>query len=259
MTALTRTIDAPDGVWRMRVYHQGVPIALSDLLPLLGYLGLRALDEHPYRFVIDGTECFVYDIGVRVPDGVQIGDLRHTEVRSAVQGLLAGTIEPDGFNRLILLAGLTATQVNVLRCYAKYAHQTGFTFSQGYVEDSLARLPHLARLLVDLFEARFDPEIDEAERSVLVEATKSAVRAALDEVPSLDDDRIGRTFLALVEATVRTSAYQGTPTTAFKFDPSRVPDLPDATPGPRDLRVLGAGRGCPPARRGDRPRRSAME
>ena len=230
LTALTRTIDAAEGVWRMRVYHRGVPIALSDLLPLLGYLGLRALDEHPHRFVIEGTECFVYDIGVRVPDGVQIGDLRHTEVRSAVQGLLAGTIEPDGFNRLILLAGLTASQVNVLRCLAKYAHQTGFTFSQGYVEESLARLPHLARLLVDLFEARFDPDIDEAERSVLVAATKSAVRAALDEVPSLDDDRIGRTFLALVEATVRTSAYQGTPTTAFKFDPSRVPDLPEPRP-----------------------------
>ena len=65
---------------------------------------------------------------------------------------------------------------------------------------------------------------------MLVAATKSAVRAALDEVPSLDDDRIGRTFLALVEATVRTSAYQGTPTTAFKFDPSRVPDLPDPRP-----------------------------
>ncbi|HSH10444.1 MAG TPA: NAD-glutamate dehydrogenase, partial [Ilumatobacter sp.] len=230
LTALTRKIDAVDGVWRMRVYRKGDPVALSDLLPLLGHLGLRALDEHPYRFVIDGTECFLYDIGVRVPTGVHIGDLRHTEVRSALEGLLAGTIESDGFNRLILLAGLTASQVDVLRCYAKYAHQTGFTFSQGYVEDSLARLPNLARLLVDLFEARFDPDLDDATRAVVVDATRSAVRETLDEVPSLDDDRIGRTFLALIEATVRTTAYQGKPTTAFKFDPSKVPDLPDPRP-----------------------------
>ena len=230
LTALTRTIDAADGVWRMRVYRKGEPVALADLLPLLGHLGLRALDEHPYRFVINGTECFLYDIGVRVPSGVQIGDLRHTEIRSALEGLLAGTIEPDGFNRLILLAGLTASQVNILRCYAKYAHQTDFTFSQGYVEGSLARLPQLARLIVDLFEARFDPETDDMQRAVLVEATKSAVRAALDAVPSLDDDRIGRTFLALVEATVRTSAYQGNPTLAFKFEPSMVPELPDPRP-----------------------------
>ncbi len=230
LAAFTRTIDDADGVWRMRVYNKAEPIALSDLLPLLGHLGLRALDEHAYRFVINGIECFVYDIGVRVPDGVQIGNLRHTEVRSALEGLLAGTIEPDGFNRLILLAGLTASQVNVLRCFAKYAHQTGFTFSQSYVESSLARLPHLVRLLVDLFEARFDPDLDETERVVIVEATKSAVRAALDDVPSLDDDRIGRTFLALVEATVRTSAYRGTPTMAFKFDPSMVPDLPEPRP-----------------------------
>jgi len=230
LTALTRTIDAPDGVWRMRVYNKGEPVALSDLLPLLGYLGLRALDEHPYRLVIEDTECFVYDIGVRVPEGVQIGDLRHTEVRSALEGLLAGTIEPDGFNRLILLAGLTASQVGVLRSYAKYAHQTSFAFSQRYVENTLARLPLLATLIVDLFEARFDPDIDESERAVIVDATKSAVRAALDDVQSLDDDRIGRTFLALVEATVRTSAYQGTSTLAFKFDPSMVPDLPEPRP-----------------------------
>jgi glutamate dehydrogenase len=230
LTALTRTIDAADGVWRVRVYRQGEPVALADLLPLLGHLGLRALDEHPYRFVLDGTDCFLYDIGVRVPEGVQIGDLRHTEVRSALEGLIAGTIEPDGFNRLILLAGLTASQANVLRCYAKYAHQTGLTFSQRYVEDSLARLPRLARLIVDLFEARFNPDIDEVQRAVLADATKSAIRAELDEVPSLDDDRIGRTFLALVEATVRTSAYRGTPTLAFKFDPAMVPDLPDPRP-----------------------------
>jgi glutamate dehydrogenase len=230
LTALTRTIDAADGVWRMRVYRKDDPVALSDLLPLLGHLGLRALDEHPYRFVLDGTECFLYDIGVRVPTGVQIGDLRHTEVRSAFEGLLAGVIESDGFNRLILLAGLKASQVDVLRCYAKYAHQTGFTFSQRYVEDSLARLPQLARLLVDLFEARFDPDMDEAERALVVDATRSAVRQTLDEVPSLDDDRIGRTFLALIEATVRTSAYQGKPTLAFKFDPATVPDLPDPRP-----------------------------
>ncbi|HEY5663947.1 MAG TPA: NAD-glutamate dehydrogenase [Ilumatobacter sp.] len=230
VTALTRTVDAAEGVWRMRVYRKGDPVALADLLPLLGHVGLRALDEHPYRFVIGGVECFLYDIGVRVPDGVQIGDLRHTELRSAVEGLLAGAIEPDGFNRLILLAGLTASQVNVLRCYAKYAHQTRFTFSQGYIEESLGRLPKLARLLVDLFEARFDPDVDAEQRAVLVAATRAAVRAALDEVPSLDDDRIGRTFFALIEATVRTSAYQGRSTLAFKFDPGKVPDLPDPRP-----------------------------
>ncbi|MDJ0771324.1 MAG: NAD-glutamate dehydrogenase [Ilumatobacter sp.] len=260
--AFVRHVDAVEGVWRMRVFRRDHPIALSDMLPLLGHLGLRALDEHPYCFPLAGGSCFVYDIGVRVPENVTIGDRRHAEVREALVGLLAGDIEPDGFNRLILLGGLTARQVNVLRAYARYAHQIGFTFSQGYIEESFARLPHLARLLVDLFEIRFDPDRDEAERAVVVEATRSAVLGALDDVPSLDDDRIGRMFLAMIQATLRTNAYQGRPTLAFKLDPSEVPDLPEPRPAfeifVSSARVEGVHlRGGPIARGGlrwsDRP------
>jgi glutamate dehydrogenase len=229
-TALVRHVDDPDDQWRMRVYRQDEPIVLADLLPMLGHVGLVAIDEHPHRLVIEGHECFVYDIGVRVPGGVVIDDHRHREVRATFEGLLAGEIEADGFNKLVLHAGLTSWQANVLRCYAKFAHQIGFAFSQGYVEDTLARLSHLARLLLELFEARFDPDLDAGDRIAAVSIADSEVLAALDAVPSLDDDRIGRMFHALLRATVRTSAYQGKPTVAFKFDPSMIPDLPAPRP-----------------------------
>jgi glutamate dehydrogenase len=246
----------------MRVYRKGVPIALADLLPMLGHVGLQALDEHPYRFVIEGDDYFVYDIGVRVPLGISIDRNRHAEVRRTFEGLIAGEVESDGFNRLVLLAGLTATQVNVLRCYAKYAHQIGFTFSQGYIQETLARLPVLSRLLVELFEARFDPDVDEGDRIAAIAVAESETLAALDAVPTIDDDRIGRMFLALVRATVRTSAYQGKPTVAFKFDPSQIPDMPAPRPAHEifvcSSRVEGVHlRGGPIARGGlrwsDRP------
>jgi glutamate dehydrogenase len=230
LTSLVRHLGAEPGVWSMRVYCKAQSIALSDLLPLFGHLGLQALDEHPYVFELDGSSFFVYDIGVRVPDGVEIDDQRHAELRSAFEGLLAGGVEPDGFNRLIVLAGLTAAQANILRSYAKFAHQTGFAFSQVYVEETLARLPHLARLLVELFEARFDPDLDEGDRLAAYSMADAEVLGALEEVPSLDDDRICRTFHELILATVRTSAFQGKATVAFKFDPSKVPDLPEPRP-----------------------------
>ena len=201
----------------------------------------------------------MYDIGVRVPPGVVIDDRRHANVRSTFEGLLSGDVEPDGFNRLVLFAGLTAAQANLLRCYAKYANQIGFTFSQGYIQDTMARLPQLATLLVELFEARFDPDLDSGDRIAALAVADSEVLAALDAVPSLDDDRIGRMFLALIRATVRTSAYQGKPTIAFKFDPGAHPRPAAAAAAARDLRVLVAGRGRPPPRRRDRPRWAAME
>ena len=233
ITALVRDLSDPDGdVWRMRVYHQGSPITLSDLLPMLGHLGLRALDEHPHRFTIDGAHTFVYDIGVRLPHGVELDDSRHREIRRAFEGLLSGAVEPDGFNRLIVLAGMTIGQVEVLRAYAKYAHQIGFTFSQPYIEDSLARLPVLARSLIELFEARLDPDLDVAveSREQRAGAVQAAIIGGLDAVSSLDDDRILRTFLAFILATVRTSAFAETETLAFKFDPAAIPELPEPRP-----------------------------
>lgn len=260
--ALTRDADADAGHWRMRVYSRDRPIALSELLPVLGHLGVRAIDEHPHHLQLDDEHCYIYDIGLRVPDGVTVDEHRHSEVTTAFERLLLGEIEPDGFNRLILMAGLTSWQVNVLRCYSKYAHQTGFTFSQSYVEDTLARLPELAVTLVELFEARFDPSIDDGERLATYATADSELLDDLDQVPSLDDDRIIRMFRSLIKATVRTSAYQDRPTLAFKFDPSLVPDLPQPRPAHEifvcSQRVEGVHlRGGPIARGGlrwsDRP------
>ncbi|MCB0965839.1 MAG: NAD-glutamate dehydrogenase, partial [Ilumatobacter sp.] len=262
LSALVRELDAAPNLWRMRVYRRGDGIALSEMLPMLANLGLTVLDEHPYEFEVDGVRMFTYDIGVCIPDDVTIDDRRHREVRIAFEGLVAGTVESDGFNRLVLLAGLTASQVDILRVYAKYTHQIGFTFSQGYLEETFARQPELASLLVELFESRFDPELDEAERLAHVSHAESEILRVLDGVPSLDDDRIGRMFLALIRATVRTSAYLDRPTTALKFDPSKVPDLPEPRPAHEifvcSSRVEGVHlRGGPIARGGlrwsDRP------
>ena len=230
LSALVHQLDAAPNLWRMRVYRRAEPIALSSLLPMLANLGLTVLDEHPYEFCVDGVQLWAYDIGVCVPDGVTIDERRHRELRAAFEGLITGSVESDGFNRLVLLAGLTARQVDIVRVYAKYTHQIGFAFSQRYLEAAFARLPKLASLLVGLFEARFDPDLHEAERLAHVSHAEAEVLELLDDVPSLDDDRIGRMFLALIRATVRTSAFAGRATTAIKLDPSKVPDLPEPRP-----------------------------
>ena len=221
---------AGGGEWRMRVYHCGEPIALSDLMPLLTHLGFVVLDEYPHEFELDEECCYLYDIGVRVPTDIDLDAGRRDRVEHAFEALLDGEVEPDGFNRLVVLAGLSATQANVLRVYAKFVHQIGFTFSQGYIEDSFARLPDLASMLVELFEGRFDPDLDDGERLARVSTAENEILEILDRVPSLDDDRIGRTFLALVRATVRTSFFRHGPTVAIKLDPAKVPDVPQPRP-----------------------------
>ena len=141
---------------------------------------------------------------------------------------MAGDVEADGFNRLVSLAGLTARQVSVLRAYAKYLRQIGFAFSQGYIEDTLSRLPHVASSLVELFESKFEPGLDDREAARI--AARGRLAIDLDAIQLLDDDRICRAFMMLIDATVRTNCYRGKPTLSFKLDPAAIPDLPRPRP-----------------------------
>ncbi len=228
-TSLGHDVDAPSGEWRFRVYRQGAPAALSDLLPLLDHLGFEALDEQPYSFRVGDQRVFLYDIGVRMPSAVELDDHRLAELQGAFCALLAGDVESDDFNRLVLGAGLSAREVTIVRTYAKYLRQIGFPFSQQYIERTLNAHPRLVADLVGLFHARFDPARP-ADGQVEEELGARLV-ATLDAIPSLDDDRICRAFKTLIEATVRTNYYRDRRAVAIKLDPALIPDLP--LPRPR--------------------------
>ncbi|HEU4840278.1 MAG TPA: NAD-glutamate dehydrogenase domain-containing protein, partial [Ilumatobacteraceae bacterium] len=229
-TALGHDVDAPPGEWRFRVYRRGAPAALSELLPLLDHLGLQALDERPYTFRLDADRVYVYDIGVRVGTDVDLDEPRRTALQDAFTALLGGSVESDGYNRLVLLAGLSAREAALVRAYGKYLRQIGFAFSQAYVEAALAGHPRLVGDLVALFHTRFDPArhggTRNPEREAAAEALVATITAELDAIPSLDDDRICRAFLTLVNATVRTNYYRDRPAIAVKLDPRAIPELP---------------------------------
>lgn len=236
---ISSATSAPPSAWvgvtsdhrRFRVIFTGEALPLSDLLPVLEQLGLVVLDQRPYLFRIDGRRVWLFDVGVRLPAGVELSPRLELLLHQVFADLVEGRVESDGFNRLVLLAGLTGRQVEVLRGYAKYLRQIGFPFSQSYIEAALARHPHIAADLVALFDNRFDPHV-EGNREILVDALRSEILAALDAVPSLDDDRVGRIFLALVEATLRTNVFRPAgdgghrPVMSFKLDPARLPDVP---------------------------------
>ncbi len=229
-TSLGHDVDAPPNEWRMRVYRRGAPMVLSDLLPLLDHLGFVALDEQPFVFRAGTERVHLYDIGVRAPASAVLDDARSAAIREAFAGLVAGVIESDGFNRLVLAADLEAREVAMVRAYAKYLRQIGFSFSQAYIEETLVANAWLTRLLVDLFTARFAPGVAAGAREQRQDELRAMIGESLDAIPSLDHDRICRAFLTLIEATVRTNFFRERSAIAFKFDPSLIPDLPEPRP-----------------------------
>ncbi len=238
--------DAPPGrplVWRLTIYRTGSPITLTDVLPRLQHMGVEVVDEHPYEFKGPSlaTPFWIYDFGLRRAGSA---DPAAVPAPSAVKGLFEdalaalwrGQIEDDGFNALVLDAHQSWRQIMMLRAYAKYLRQAGTRFSQDYIERVLRSNTTVTRLLVRLFESRFDParQAGQTERS---EAITEEIRGELDDVAVLDHDRVLRAYLALILATLRTNYFaapKGDPTTVpylvVKLDAAQVPDLPAPRP-----------------------------
>ncbi len=259
-----------------KVFRLGSDITLSEVIPLLENLGVSVLTENLYEISGHVSPITIQDILVRPLrlsfDLDKVGE----SFQQAFERVWRGDAENDGFNRLILAARLDWRQVSVIRGYCKYLLQTGVAFSQAYMEQTLVAYPDIAGLLVELFEAKFDPrrldagaEAIEAARARLreelatlvpqvslaanpqlidqivacrgedrenqIETIMTAIRALLERVASIDEDRILRGFMAVIRATLRTNHFQKADGhaheyTSFKFDPSQLTELPKPRP-----------------------------
>ncbi|WP_330236272.1 NAD-glutamate dehydrogenase [Streptomyces sp. NBC_00566] len=238
--SLYEPVGAAPGERRFKIYRKGDAVSLSAVLPVLNRLGVEVVDERPYELRrADRSTAWIYDFGLRLPQTAAGGDHLGEDGRERFQEAFAATwtgkAENDGFNALVLSAGLTWRQAMVLRAYAKYLRQAGSTFSQDYMEDTLRNNVHTTRLLVSLFEARMSPDRQKAGLEI-TDALLEELDAALDQVASLDEDRILRSFLTVIKATLRTNFFQeardGGPHAyvSMKFDPQAIPDLPAPRP-----------------------------
>ncbi|GAB3000013.1 glutamate dehydrogenase [Arenimonas maotaiensis] len=258
---LTLNLYEKDGALRFKLFSLDREIALSDALPMLENLGMKVLTENPYTLHIDGRRVVIQDFALEatVP-GLRAEHIK-ADFEQAFGAVWRGQSENDGFNKLVSLAGLGWRRVSVLRAYGKYLLQIGVPFSQSYMEETLQRYPALARILIGLFDARFNPDlpasntdlapalmrmgVDSAERYLAnfvatareeqIGAVDKLLGKQLAKVASLDEDRILRAFATVMHATLRTSFFQGGESghkdyVSFKFDPSRIPDMPKPVP-----------------------------
>ncbi|RAS64643.1 glutamate dehydrogenase (NAD) [Lentzea atacamensis] len=235
--------DAEPGERRFKLFVTGEGITLSDVLPMLQRMGVIVVDERPYEIAReDGVQCWIYDFGLRINEAAlaQLSEADLENVRERFQNAFAavwrGEAEVDRFNSLVLQAGLTWQQAAMLRAYAKYLRQAGTPYSQDYIEDAVLSHTSVAIALVALFEARFDPRLDDATRADRTETMVVETGKLIDDVTSLDADRILRSLLTLINATLRTNYFfrdaegNGRPYLSVKLDPQAIPDLPAPRP-----------------------------
>ncbi len=254
---LYRRKDAEPGSWRFTLYVGG-GISLSQVLPLLQSLGVEVVDERPYEVEFDGGRViWIYDFGlqarpdllrmsldrnmdaelVETADRLDVLDAQERGLRdrftAAFDALWHGRAEADALNELVLRAGLHWRSVSILRAYSKYLQQADFPYSQSIIARVLLASPEVARLFVELFEAMFDPDSASAERA---DELRAAVGECVNEVVSLDADRILRAILGVATATLRTNYYvvdadgAAREYLSVKVEPHAIAELPKPRP-----------------------------
>jgi glutamate dehydrogenase len=160
--SLYRPRKRESGIIRFKLFRSGNPLPLSNVLPMLENMGLHIVSERPYELRFDNeSSVWIQDFDMVY---AAVGELSLETVRENFQEafdyIQRGVTASDGFNRLILACQLSWRQVKILRAYCKYLLQTGSPFSLAYMSETLSRHPLMARLLVELFDALFNPERD---------------------------------------------------------------------------------------------------
>ncbi|MFQ5566765.1 MAG: NAD-glutamate dehydrogenase domain-containing protein, partial [Paracoccaceae bacterium] len=230
-----RRLEDPESTVRFKLFRLGHAVPLSDCLPVLEHMGFRILEEDTFRTRRGDERIWLHDFYMQSADGGDI-DLaaQREKLEEAYAAVWAGEADDDPLNRLVLLAGLDVRETVLLRAYSRFLRQARIPYSIAYMEDALADNPEIARSLVALFHALFDPAAggDADAREAEAKRISGEIEAALEAVASLDVDRILRRFRNAIEATLRTNRYQpgadGEPKAylSFKFDCARLDDLP---------------------------------
>ena len=229
--SLYRPLEAQVGTLRCKLFSSG-GVSLSDVVPTFEHMGAKVVDERPYQITpVDGSSAWIYDFGLRcaAEDVERVRGI----FQEAFLAARRGELEDDALNGLVLRAALTGREITVVRAVAKYLRQAGIAFSDAYMERTLLGHADIAALLVRLFCARFDPD-DRSEEAA--ERLEGEIAEAIESVQSLDEDRILRSFLSVVNAMLRTNYFVNDdsgsphPYLSFKLDPAQIPILPAPRP-----------------------------
>ena len=230
--------DGTEGVSELRMYELGTAPILSELMPLLQNFGLQVISEDAHEMRPDtGGEkpqtAFVQSFRVR--------GLKHETVTSpagaaliaeAFNAVASGRAENDPLNALTVTAGLAWREVALIRAYLAAGFQMKLAPARPALYRVLLLHPELARILVDLFVARFDPDRGDSSRDA--ERLRAAYLEKLVNVDNIADDRTARAILSMVEATVRCNYFlppaPSDPYLAFKFESAKILNLPDVPP-----------------------------
>ncbi len=237
---MTEVMAVDQPVSQLKLFLRSERLVLSDFMPILDNAGLRIIAMTPFEVQgPDVHDAAIYVFAAQDQQGRQIDLVEHGgQLADTILAVRSGDAANDSFNALVLSAGLSWREIDVLRAYSEYAFQLEVVPSRLSLVTALRSYPGAARLLFRLFSTRFDPGtgLSKRDRERQAGSIEREFIRSLEHVSSLGDDRALRRLLALIGATVRTNYYRhggahptgrsgGVPYVSLKFSSARLQSI----------------------------------
>lgn len=204
-----RADDAPRDILNLNCFTRNTSAELSATIPSLEHMGATVIDATPYLLTPTApmVPVLLRNFTLRVPSAASISLREHkARIEEAIGRIWRGECDDDHLNALVFSAGLSSREVEIMRALSRYLQQLDYPYSQPFIAAALNTHAGLARALVQLFDARFNPAVKG--RDVRVDALKKEIDAGLEQISNLAEDRIIRQIYAVIMAVLRTNAYQ---------------------------------------------------
>jgi glutamate dehydrogenase len=216
---------ATDGTFELSIYTWQNDSSVSQVLPALENAGLYILREQAFEVKAGGNTAHIHRL-IAKSKNPTVGTVQSfkSNLCAGLEMILNEQADNDVLNSMLISTQLNIKALAVIRAFAAYLFQLSPFTSKGTIRNTLSAVPSAAALVWNMFEVKFNPALGLSveQRLAKLDALKQNYLLALRNVPDISQDRILRNMLAVLEATVRTNAYTGRETLAFKIDPSKV-------------------------------------
>ncbi|WP_424946857.1 NAD-glutamate dehydrogenase [Candidatus Spongiihabitans sp.] len=238
-STLSKRLGVDPGAYASFKLYCADKIALSDAIPILENMGVRILGGRPYKIkTAKGNLYRILEFEIIRQDDKKFDfEISARNFETTFIQCWNGAIENDGFNELTLLAGISWRRINLFRAYFRYLKQIRLRYSENYIIDALTKNPELVVAISNLFAARFDPrQLDARKKNTGARKINLQIKRLLNEVGTLDEERIIRALLDVMAATLRTNYFQpkqdNSPKSyiSFKLDSRAIPRIPEPIP-----------------------------
>ncbi len=222
------------GPLRLKLVQPGQPLLLSESLPVIENMGLKVdYMGGPYEIKTrDGAPAYIHEfVGKPALPLCAPFDAIKPLFEEALTRVWSGDVENDEFNALTLRTGLNASAVVVLRSFARYLRQLRIPYSHEMIAAALLAYPSVTERLYALFRVRHDPSF-KGNRPARMIAIEKDLLDSFGAIKALEEERIVRRYLNLVQASLRTNYFQrdesGAPKAclSIKYDSRSVDYMP---------------------------------